>query len=113
MSYDFFTISGLPCTWIVPASAKTLSSQNTGKIIDDGESSSGDPVNRSFNADVECRYTIEFTDLFGKVKLKSGIAKQGSNRIMVTVSSFKYGLYNVSVINNDTKAGITTKLVKG
>src|SRR6202008_3109363 len=79
VSYDFFTTSGLPCTWVVPANAKIVSAQNTGKIIVNWESSSGDHArggaNLSFNADVEYRYTIEITDRSGKIMGKSGIAK--------------------------------------
>ncbi|WP_158638308.1 T9SS type A sorting domain-containing protein [Panacibacter ginsenosidivorans] len=68
----------------------------------------------SFNADVEYRYSIVIYDMTGKVVVrKSGIAKQGSNSVLVSVASLKDGLYSIAVINNDTNEKITTKLVKG
>lgn len=73
-----------------------------------------DVTTLSFNAETEYRYTIEVTDMSGKVvQRKSGVAKQGSNAIKLNVSSMKDGLFNIQVINNDNGQKITTKLVKG
>lgn len=68
----------------------------------------------SFTAETEYRYTIEVTDMYGKVVLrKTGLAKQGSNNISLNISALNYGLFNIRVINNDTGERISTKLVKG
>ena len=73
-----------------------------------------DVTTLSFNAENEYRYTIEITDMSGKVVLrKSGVAKQGSNGVMLNLSSLNYGLFNIQVINNDNGQKIATKLVKG
>lgn len=68
----------------------------------------------NFTAANEYRYTIEVTDMTGKVVIrKSGVATEGSNKVLVNVSGLIDGLYNVSVTNNDNGTKITTKLVKG
>jgi hypothetical protein len=68
----------------------------------------------SFTADVAYRYTIEVTNMAGRTILrKYGVAMQGTNSIMVNVSSLIDGLYNVTLINNDNGQKISTKLVKG
>ncbi|CAN5429581.1 hypothetical protein BH10BAC2_BH10BAC2_48490 [soil metagenome] len=68
----------------------------------------------SFDAETDYRYTIEVTDMSGKVVLrKSGVAKQGSNAIKLNISSMNDGLFNIQVINNDNGQKIATKLVKG
>lgn len=68
----------------------------------------------SFDAENAYRYTIEISDMSGKVVLrKSGLAAQGSNNIPVNVSALRSGLFNVTIINNDNGQKITTKLVKG
>lgn len=67
-----------------------------------------------FTAENEYRYTIQVTDMSGKIVLrKSGIADQGDNKILLNITTLNYGLYNVTVINNDNGEIITTKLVKG